>query len=180
VPRPIRDDDLALAVDRADNTTRAMLCLAAYAGLRAKEIAGLCREDILETMDAPTLVVTAPKGRRQRTVPLHPALWDALRAAGLPRSGYLFRQRSGLAVPAWKVSQVVNDHLRSLGIDSTLHKLRHHFATKVYAASLDLRLTQELLGHSSPTTTAMYTAYNRTQAVDVVGRLTIGSHRRSA
>jgi site-specific recombinase XerD len=41
--RPIRDEDLAVALERADDTTRAVLSLAAFCGLRTKEIAGLVR-----------------------------------------------------------------------------------------------------------------------------------------
>jgi site-specific recombinase XerC len=44
----------------------------------------------------------------------------------------------------------------------------------VYRASLDLRLTQELMGHSSPTTTAMYAQCNKAAATEVVGKLRVG------
>ena len=37
-----------------------------------------------------------------------------------------------------------------------MHTLRHWFATYLYRGTLDVRLTQDLLGHSSPTTTALY------------------------
>jgi len=49
--------------------------------------------------------------------------------------------------------------------------LRHRFATAVYRQTLDLRLTQTLLGHASPTTTAMYAAHDISQAGAAVGRL---------
>jgi site-specific recombinase XerD len=50
--------------------------------------------------------------------------------------------------------------------------LRHWFATEVNEASgADLRMTQELLGHSSPTTTAMYTRWSQTRAVDIVSSM---------
>nr|WP_324684669.1 tyrosine-type recombinase/integrase [Mycobacterium sp. 94-17] len=39
----------------------------------------------------------------------------------------------------------------------TTHTLRHRFATMAYQASSDLRAVQELLGHTSPVTTAIYT-----------------------
>ena len=140
----------------------------AYAGLRAKEIAGLRRQDILEHLDPPVLIVSAPKGNKERTLPLHPSTWGSLRQMGMPRSGYLFAYANGKQWAAWKVSHVVNEHLHSLGIDATCHKLRHHFGTHVYANSLDLRLTQELLGHSSPTTTAGYVQFNRSKADEIV------------
>jgi site-specific recombinase XerD len=178
VPRPISDEHLARAIAEAGPVTRAILCVAAFEGLRAKEIAGLRREDILDQLDEPMLIVAAPKGRRERTVPLHPVAWEAIAAAGPPRSGYLFAYRNRKPWPAWKVSQTANGHLGRLQIPSTLHKLRHWYATRVYAASLDLRLTQELLGHSSPTTTAVYTAYSKAKATEVVGTLTLDSPPR--
>jgi integrase/recombinase XerD len=46
VPRPISDADLIDALDQASPDVRAMLACAAYQGLRAKEIAGLQRDDI--------------------------------------------------------------------------------------------------------------------------------------
>jgi site-specific recombinase XerC len=48
-------------------------------------------------------------------------------------------------------------YLRSLGIHATPHQFRHYFASEVYDVTRDLRLTQELLGHASPHTTAIYT-----------------------
>ena len=52
--------------------------------------------------------------------------------------------------------------------DATLHQLRHAFATEVYRASRDLRLTQELMGHAHPNTTAIYAAYSPGDAAGVV------------
>ena len=173
VPRPITTADLARAIATAGPVTRAILCVAAFEGLRAKEIAGLRREDIADQLEAPMLIVAAPKGRRERTVPLHPVAWEAITAAGPPRSGYLFGYGPAKPWPAWKVSHNVNSHLAALQIPSTLHKLRHWYATRIYAASLDLRLTQELLGHSSPTTTAIYTAYSKAKATEIVATLTL-------
>lgn len=46
IPRPISDDDLARALARADTLIKAILAMAAFCGLRAKEIAGLRREDL--------------------------------------------------------------------------------------------------------------------------------------
>lgn len=173
VPRPISETVLEDAIDQATPQVRAMLCLAAFAGLRAKEIAGMRREDILDHLDPPILIVTAPKGNRQRTVPISPRLWAALEPM-LPRSGYLFCAANGAAWPAWKVSMEVGNHLHAIGSSATCHSARHYFGTHVYANSLDLRLTQELLGHSSPTTTACYVQFNRSKAADVVS--TLGVH----
>jgi hypothetical protein len=43
----------------------------------------------------------------------------------------------------------------------------------IYGASLDLRLTQELLGHASPTTTAVYAQWDASKASDVIAPLEV-------
>jgi integrase/recombinase XerC len=72
-----------------------------------------------------------------------------------------------------QVSHAIRSHLHSCGVIASAHQLRHWFATSVYETSgHDLRMVQELLGHSSPTTTAIYTRWSRTQAgpaVDAIG-----------
>lgn len=168
LPRPIRADVLAEAMAAASPRVRAMLCLAAFAGLRCQEIAGLDRADVLDHLNPPMLLVRKAKGRRERMVPVHPSVMGALTNLGLPRSGWVFSDAPGRPVPSWRVSADINGHLHGLGIADTAHSLRHFFGTSVYASSLDLRMTQELLGHSSPTTTAIYAAWNPGNAVAVV------------
>ena len=74
---------------------------------------------------------------------------------------------------AVNVSHVIRKHLVDCGIVASAHMLRHWFATTAYEESgSDLRMVQELLGHSSPTTTAMYTRWSQTRAVDVVASMT--------
>jgi site-specific recombinase XerD len=61
--------------------------------------------------------------------------------------------------------------MASIGVAATAHQLRHWFATQAYRGSRDLRVVQELLGHASPTTTAIYTAFSRTESVRAVSAL---------
>jgi integrase/recombinase XerC len=66
-------------------------------------------------------------------------------------------------------------YLRDIGVDATGHQLRHWFATSIYEATHDIRLTQELLGHQSPTTTAIYVAFSSVDAAAAVASLKIGA-----
>lgn len=74
--------------------------------------------------------------------------------------GPVIRRRDGRPGPAkpHSVSQRTNAFLHSIGITETLHQLRHRFGTTTYQAVRDIRAVQELLGHASPTTTAIYAA----------------------
>lgn len=165
LPRPIRSEDLTVALDSAAPMMRAWLALAAYGGLRCAEIAGLMADGINER---DMLLRVLGKGGKERIVPLHPYALDALRAGGMRTHGNVFRI-DGASVTAFRVSANGNAHLRACGVDATMHQLRHWFGSMVYAASGgDLRVVQELLGHSSPTTTAIYTAWSQPKARDAV------------
>lgn len=179
VPRPIAEDDLELALAAAPDRIAPWLELAAYAGLRAAEIANLTRSGVIDYADSPVLLIRG-KGNRERVVPLAPRVQDALRRHGLPDSGYVFRRQDGQPGPNRPnmVTVLAAEHLHGLGIPASLHQLRHRFATRLYQDTSDLRMVQELLGHSSPSTTAIYTAWSQERAAAAVAAL--GRTRRSA
>lgn len=171
LPRPIGERELLEAVAAAPPRIRPWLVLAGWAGLRAKEIALLRREHVLDQRRPPVLLVDAgaTKGHAERLVPLSPFVLSEL-GPHLHGRGFVFRRadgRPGPNTPA-TVSQIANDHLHGCGIAATLHQLRHRFATQAYHASRDLRVVQELLGHRSLRTTAGYAAYDRAAAVAAV------------
>lgn len=177
LPRPIGEEDLAAALAAAPARIRPWLVLAGWAGLRAKEIALIRRECVLDSAVAPVLVIAADatKGHRERVVPMSGFVLGELRAAGLPRAGWVFRRADGRPGPnrPWTISHLVNDHLHDCGIAETLQQLRHRFGTGVYRARRDIRVTQELLGHSSPSTTAGYAAYDQEDAAAAVEALPV-------
>jgi integrase/recombinase XerC len=157
--RPITEDDLEIAIESAVGNVRVWLVLAAWCGLRAKEIALLRAENIRLRDDPPYLLVAsdATKGRRERIVPLPPFVVDELTRFGLPFRGLCWRAGHGQPVTPNFVSLVCNRYLHELGIESPLHKLRTRFGTQVHRAVGNIRVTQELLGHTSPATTVIYT-----------------------
>lgn len=162
VPDPVLDDALRDASDR----DRLIVGLAAFAGLRRAEIAGLPWDGL----EWSGLRVTG-KGGRTRQIPLSPRLRSdlylerGLREAGSSGSGWRYAvdplspfvfpgQESG-HISADRVGRILRDAMsgRYSG-----HKLRHRFATKAYEVDRDLLVVQQLLGHSRPETTARYTA----------------------
>ncbi|WP_375490206.1 tyrosine-type recombinase/integrase [uncultured Jatrophihabitans sp.] len=159
VPRPIGDTRLAAAMAAADPSTAAILALAAFAGLRACEIAGLDWSEVGIVDRHPLLRVVEGKGGHGRVVPVSVALTTAL--AALPhRRGPVIQRLDGRAGPcaAHRISSRANEYLHQMGVTETLHQCRHRFATSAYQACQDIRAVQDMLGHASPTTTAIYAA----------------------
>lgn len=156
LPRPMPDDDILAALENANPRMRCILVLAALEGLRAKEVAMLRVEDV--DWYGHKLMVEEGKGGKPRVVPLHEEAGTALRALPLPRAGWVFVKSNGDHLSPRTISMYVSRFMRSVGSGCTLHQLRHWFGTKTYESSRDLRLVQELMGHSSPVTTAGYAA----------------------
>lgn len=160
-------DDIRKAIAAADPRIRCWIALGAYEGMRCQEIAYLARGDVNEATQ--TLEITHGKGDRQRYVPLHPEVLNALRDLPWPAEGRCWPDET-----ASSVSRKGNRFLHSLGIKSTMHQLRHFAASSWYQSSAgDIVLVSGLLGHSSIATTQTYAAADVTKASGVVIGLTI-------
>ena len=156
----------------------AMLELLYGSGLRVSELVGLDLEHI--AFGSRELRVLG-KGRKERVVPLgskaHDALvqWTAARPEllkGAPDGGAVFLSRRGRRISVRWVQSLV----RRYGIlgagrpDLHPHALRHSCATHMLEGGADLRAIQELLGHSSLTTTQRYTHVSMDQLLSVYDR----------
>jgi integrase/recombinase XerC len=177
LPRPIAEDDLMAALEQAPPRIRPWIVLAAWCGLRAKEIAFLRAENIHLENEMPMLLVAsdATKGSRERLIPLSAWVVGELAAAKLPTRGYAFRRHDGARGPnaPWLVSHLVSDFLRDCGIPATAHSMRHRFGTRTYRACRDIRAVQDLMGHLSPETTAGYAAYDNAAGAAAVEALPV-------
>jgi integrase/recombinase XerC len=150
---------------------RALFMLLYGAGLRIAEALSLDRRDLPPgPADAMAELVVTGKGAKQRRVPLLPeiraALADYMTACpfGAARDDPLFFGARGGRLTA-RVAQRELAHLRAalnLPENATPHALRHSFATHLLAGGGDLRTIQELLGHSSLSTTQRYTDVDST------------------
>jgi site-specific recombinase XerD len=166
---------------------RALLELAYASGLRVSELCGLERTRVHL---ADRTVTVLGKGGKQRTVPFGRAAERALREylerarpvlttrpprsrarrAAAPGKARTARRHDAVFVNArgrplgrmgfWKI---LRDLARAAGIPGRVHPhaLRHSFATHLLQGGADLRVVQELLGHASVTTTAIYTHLDR-------------------
>lgn len=182
IPRPIGEENLYYALATAPPRVRPWLVLAGWAGLRAVEIALLQRHNVLDTHTPPVIVVAedATKGSRPRTVEMCAFVLYELRMAGMPRAGYMFRRLDGRPGPntPGRISQLCNRHLRECGMQETAHQLRHRFATRIYQSTKDIRMLQELLGHASPQTSAIYAQFFREDAAAAVESLPVPKRLR--
>jgi site-specific recombinase XerD len=149
IPRPCPDDVIAEALANATPRAGLAIMLAAFAGLRRSEIAGLTTADM-----TPQGIRVLGKGGKYRLVPMAPAIAEAVR--DLP-PGPLFpalRRGKGNPTTSDGISFMVERYLPQ---PWTLHTLRHRFATVAYQRTHDLRSVQQLLGHASVSTTEVYT-----------------------
>lgn len=151
---------------------RAMLELMYACGLRASEVIGLKRMDVSETL---MLVRVRGKGNKERVVPIGKPAFAAMqdyvrrcRSALFPMeakdNGFVIVSRSGKQLTRQDVWKVVSMHARRAGLRHVHpHELRHSFATHLLAGGADLRIVQELLGHSNLGTTQIYTHIDRSE-----------------
>jgi len=165
LPRPVSTEELAVILGGAIEPYRFWSALAAYAGLRCCEIARLDREHI--TADR---IAVMGKGAKAATVPTHKVIWEA--AQQLPPGPIAPGKRHERLTPRDVSSDASNHFQVDLGLAGvTMHRLRHWYGTSVHELYGDLRLTQELLRHSSPATTAVYTLITDSRRSDAVARL---------
>jgi integrase len=156
LPHPLTPVEVQAVLDACEDGratwTRAYVTLAAFAGLRAHEIAKIRGEDFrgLE------LVING-KGGVTSTVPVTPVL-ERL-AARMPARGFWFPTNSATGhVHRCSVSTAIQRAFKRAGVVAVPHALRHHYCTQVLRATNgDLRTTQRLARHASPATTAIYT-----------------------
>ncbi|MGP4916292.1 tyrosine-type recombinase/integrase [Brachybacterium tyrofermentans] len=137
VPRPCPDPVIRRALLSSSTRVRAMITLAAEAGLRRGEIAGVSRSDVIDERGGASLIVRG-KGRRERTVPLTPAAADAVARqfnSVSPELPWLFPSKASYAdahIQPIRVGELVNETLSGRW---SAHTLRHRFATEAYRSS---------------------------------------------
>jgi integrase/recombinase XerD len=144
---------------------KALLELLYATGARVSEAVGLNVDDVIDG----DIVRLFGKGSKQRIVPVGSYARAAIDAY-LVRARPAFSVR-GRATPAlflgirgqrvsrqnaWLIIRAAADRAK-LGIEISPHTFRHSFATHLLAGGADVRVVQELLGHSSVATTQIYT-----------------------
>ncbi|MBR1176419.1 tyrosine recombinase XerC [Bradyrhizobium sp. KB893862 SZCCT0404] len=152
----------------------AVMALLYGSGLRISEALGLKRREVPKPGEGDVLVVTG-KGNKTRMVPVLQNVLElvqeyvAMCPYPLPAEGPIFvGARGGPLSP--RIIQLAMERLRgALGLpdSATPHALRHSFATHLLSRGGDLRAIQELLGHSSLSTTQIYTGIDSERLLEV-------------
>jgi len=171
LPRTLKATDVARLLDRIPATTalelrdRAMFEIAYGCGLRAEELVNLDLANV--EFDSEQLRVLG-KGAKTRFVPAgEPALRAVARylergrpaLAGETGEPALFLSKTGRRLSTSDVRRRLAVWARHAAAQGAVHPhaLRHSFATHLLEGGADLRAIQELLGHSSISTTQIYT-----------------------
>lgn len=133
-------------------------------GLRIGELAGLRCSDVMFSQQ---LIKVTGKRRKMRLVPLgsyaQKALKNYLKIRDNLLQGkqteYLFISKNGNPLSADELRYIVDKYLKTIEKSRRYspHSIRHSFATHLLDHGADLRTIQELLGHSSLTSTEVYT-----------------------
>jgi site-specific recombinase XerD len=172
LPRVLNHSELGVLLDeppaRVDHDCEAVrlrddavLELLYGSGLRVSELCGIGSGDVDL---ARRLVTVWGKGAKQRQVPISPPAADAVAGwvgrgrpamvTGETPASALFLNRKGRRLGPRDVRRILDHRAAS---PTNPHALRHSFATHLLDGGADLRVVQELLGHSSLQTTQIYT-----------------------
>jgi integrase/recombinase XerD len=174
LPKPATEDEVRQSLADLPAPWDLYVMLAAAAGLRSSEVAGLDRRNVTEAL----VTVHQGKGGKSRTVETHPDLWRRIRLAP---PGPIARLGSGRVMTGDQMSARVRYQLDRIGLAHlTMHRFRHRFATMLLrpralgGAGADLLTVSELMGHANPNTTKIYaliTSEQRRLAVNALPAL---------
>lgn len=178
LPRFLSVDDVFSLVEQPEGIgflparDRAILELLYSSGLRVSELSGLNTDEV-NTKEH--LVKVRGKGKKERIVPVGTKAVDVLKTYLIERfllkskEKALFLNRLGTRLTDRGVRRIVVKYAKRMAMNTRVgpHVLRHTFASHLLQGGADLRVIQELLGHSSLSTTQKYTHLDITHLMDI-------------
>ncbi|MFW6281486.1 MAG: tyrosine-type recombinase/integrase, partial [bacterium] len=164
------------------NRDLAIIKLFLYAGLRVSELVNLNIDNIDFSDNS---IKFFGKGNKERTLPLHDDIVKSIKIHLNNRGNInikyekdndaLFVSRHGRRINVRSVQLMVKKYARAAGIKNagkiTPHKLRHTFASLLYHQTKDIKILQELLGHTNISTTQIYTHTDIEQKKQAINEL---------
>jgi integrase/recombinase XerC len=156
---------------------RAIFELLYATGMRVSEVSTL---KLKEVKGSSGMLRITGKGSKERTVFFGSSASSAVESylkkrselLGDEDSQWLFLNTHGKRLSETRIRQILNQYLLKLAMQKKVspHAFRHSFATHLLNAGADLRWIQELLGHSSLSTTQKYTHLNVQQLLQTYNR----------
>ena len=154
--------DIISESNKLGTRDRAIIELIYSAGLRVSEAQSINLEDIAFEINQ---AIIFGKGKKYRSVIFGDKTKIVLRNYAKKRNPInektkaFFLNNKGERLSIRTIQHIVKKHMKAAGLnpDFHTHTLRHSFATHLMDGGADLRVVQELLGHSSPKTTEIYT-----------------------
>jgi len=160
LPEVLSEQEVISIIDSIQNLKQKCMVMTAYSGgLRLGELISLKIKDI----DSKRMLITIrqAKGKKDRVTILSEVLLELLRKyyKVYHPVEYLFQGAAGGQYSERSIQNVLQRACKKAGIRKhvTMHTLRHSFATHLLENNTDIRYIQELLGHTNPKTTQIYT-----------------------
>lgn len=184
------DQSLALlsSIDgRFQMRNLAIVTLFLNCGIRLSELVGLNYNSISDRH-----MRVLGKGNKERILFLNDSCLAALEKYKEERAGYTFRiidrdalfvSQRGTRISPRMVQVMVKEFMQRCGIDTavySVHKLRHTAATLMYQNGVDVRILQEILGHSNLGTTQIYTHIKNAQIEEAMSTLSLSAQPGSS
>lgn len=186
LPKIISAEQIERLLDTPDTTQtlglrdRAILEVLYATGLRITELVELTTEEVHLSMN---LIQIVGKGNKERLVPIGEigCQWlSYYMETGRPKllkkadkdTAIIFLNARGKPLTRQGVWKKIRQIKQKAGISSAItpHTLRHSFATHLLENGADLRVVQELLGHSDVSTTQIYTHITKHRLKDIYGK----------
>lgn len=160
LPTVLSEQEVALILNQVENIKhKCILSLIYSGGLRISEAIALKIKDLDRLRGV--ITIKQSKGKKDRQVPLSKrlvVLLDNYFAIYKPHQ-YVFEGQMGGMYSTRSIQNIFSVACKNAGIikHATVHTLRHSYATHLLEKGTDLRVIQEILGHSSSKTTEIYT-----------------------
>jgi site-specific recombinase XerD len=160
LPEVLSQEEVLAIISRIDNIKhRSIISLLYAAGLRISELINLKISDI--DSNRMQIRIAGAKGKKDRYVALSDKILVLLKNyyTEYHPQVYLFNGQDKEKYSDESIRQILKEACRKAGISKKVspHTLRHSYATHLLENGVDLRYVQELLGHSRPETTMIYT-----------------------
>jgi len=166
LPHVLTKNDMKKLLGAITNLRHKILVMMMYgSGLRVSEAVALKKNDL--DLEDKTGIVRSGKGKKDRTIIIPHSLVADLNlyiSSTKDDNPYLFYRREG-HITTRQAQRVVSQYAKDAGIKKRVfcHALRSSFATHLLEDGTDIRIIQELLGHSNLSTTERYTKVSKEQ-----------------